>query len=66
MSELALSPRSWIAEYGPGVLPVPVLTCPDGSALTEDDETPEPALRPGRADPRGCVVPRRRLRCSAG
>ncbi|MEZ5087105.1 MAG: chromosome segregation protein SMC [Tessaracoccus sp.] len=41
MTELGLEPEALIAEYGPE-LPVPVLTGPDGAALTEDDETPEP------------------------
>ncbi|MCC2593253.1 chromosome segregation protein SMC [Tessaracoccus sp. OS52] len=41
LSELGLEPDTLVAEYGPGQL-IPVITRPDGSALTEDDETPEP------------------------
>jgi len=41
MTELGLEPDLLLAEYGPE-LPVPVLTRPDGSALTQDDETPDP------------------------
>ncbi len=39
--ELGLGPESLMTEYGPDVS-VPVLTRPDGAALTEDDEQPEP------------------------
>ena len=41
LDELGLSPEVLAAEYGPDQL-VPVLTRPDGSALTEDDEQPDP------------------------
>ena len=41
MTELALDAETLIDEYGPDQL-IPVLTRPDGSALTEDDQTPEP------------------------
>ena len=41
ISTLGLSAEVLMTEYGPHV-PIPVLTRPDGSALTEDDETPEP------------------------
>lgn len=41
LSELGLEPDTLVAEYGPE-LPVPVLTREDGTALTEDDEQPEP------------------------
>ncbi|HMR47650.1 MAG TPA: chromosome segregation protein SMC [Arachnia sp.] len=41
MADLGLEPDALLAEYGPE-LPVPVLTRPDGAALTEDDETPDP------------------------
>ena len=40
MAELGLEPEALVADYGPDRL-VPVLTR-DGSALTEDDEQPEP------------------------
>ncbi len=39
--ELGLGPEALMTEYGPDV-PVPVLTRLDGTALTEDDEQPEP------------------------
>ena len=39
--ELGLTPDVLAAEYGPEV-PVPVLTRPDGAALGEDDDAPEP------------------------
>ena len=41
MADLGLEPDGLISGYGTDQL-VPVLTRPDGSALTEDDETPEP------------------------
>ncbi len=41
LDELGLTAEVLVDEYGPDV-GVPVLTRPDGSALTEDDETPEP------------------------
>ncbi|SDE46805.1 chromosome segregation protein SMC [Auraticoccus monumenti] len=41
LAELGLTPDVLLAEFGPEQ-PVPVLTRPDGSALTEDDEVPEP------------------------
>ncbi len=41
MSELGLESGVLMEEYGPDQF-VPVLTGPDGAALTEDDETPEP------------------------
>ncbi|RRD48660.1 chromosome segregation protein SMC [Arachnia propionica] len=41
MAELGLEPDVLLTEYGPD-LPVPVLTRPDGSALQEGDEIPEP------------------------
>ncbi len=41
LSELGLEPDTLVAEYGPE-LPVPVLTREDGTALTDDDEQPEP------------------------
>ena len=41
MEELGLGADVLCDEFGPEV-PVPVLTRPDGSALTEDDEQPDP------------------------
>ncbi len=41
LDELGLTPDVLLAEYGPDV-PVPVLTRPDGQALTAEDEPPEP------------------------
>lgn len=41
MADLGLDAETLAAEYGPDQ-PVPVLTAPAGSALTEDDERPEP------------------------
>jgi chromosome segregation protein len=41
MTDLGLDPATLTAEYGPDQ-PVPVLTRADGSALTEDDEQPDP------------------------
>ena len=41
LSELGLEPEQLVTEYGPDEL-VPVITRPDGTALTEDDEQPEP------------------------
>ncbi|OYO17316.1 chromosome segregation protein SMC [Enemella dayhoffiae] len=41
MAELGLEAETLMGEFGPE-LPIPVLTRPDGSALTEDDEQPEP------------------------
>ncbi|WP_392508422.1 chromosome segregation protein SMC [Naumannella halotolerans] len=41
LEELGIEAATLAAEYGPDQ-PVPVLTRPDGSALTEDDEQPEP------------------------
>ncbi|MDO5066855.1 MAG: chromosome segregation protein SMC [Propionibacteriaceae bacterium] len=41
MEELGMEAEALVVEYGPK-LPVPVLTRADGSALTEDDEVPEP------------------------
>ena len=41
LEELGLTPDVLVGEFGPDV-PVPVLTRPDGSALGEDDERPEP------------------------
>ncbi|AQP44853.1 chromosome segregation protein SMC [Tessaracoccus flavus] len=40
LSELGLEPDQLVAEYGPDQ-PVPVITRPDGTALTDDDQ-PEP------------------------
>ena len=41
LGELGLEPEQLVAEYGPDQL-VPVLTRPDGTPLTEEDEQPEP------------------------
>ena len=41
LSELGMEPDLLVAEYGPDQ-PVPVITRPDGTALTEDDEQPAP------------------------
>jgi chromosome segregation protein len=41
MTELGLESEALLADYGPEQ-PVPVLTAPDGAALTADDERPEP------------------------
>ncbi|MDO5736049.1 MAG: chromosome segregation protein SMC [Propionibacteriaceae bacterium] len=41
LSELGIEPEPLIAEYGPDQL-VPVITRPDGTALGEDDEIPDP------------------------
>ncbi|MBK7821540.1 MAG: chromosome segregation protein SMC [Tessaracoccus sp.] len=41
LSELGLEPEQLVVEYGPDQ-PIPVLTRPDGTALTEEDEAPEP------------------------
>ena len=41
MTELGLEAAALARDYGPD-LPVPVLTRPDGAALTEEDEQPEP------------------------
>ncbi len=41
LTELGIEPDPLLAEYGPDV-PVPVITRPDGTALGEDDEVPEP------------------------
>ncbi|WP_040157438.1 chromosome segregation protein SMC [Nigerium massiliense] len=41
LTELGLTPDVLAADYGPDQL-VPVLTAPDGSALSEDDERPDP------------------------
>ena len=41
LGELGLEPDELVAQYGP-TEPVPVLTRPDGSALTDDDEVPAP------------------------
>lgn len=41
IDELGLLPDVLVAEYGPDQ-PVPVLTGPDGEALTEDDPRPDP------------------------
>ena len=41
LTELGLEPGALVAEYGPDQA-VPVLTRPDGSALGEDDEQPDP------------------------
>ncbi|MHA6524489.1 chromosome segregation protein SMC [Tessaracoccus sp. G1721] len=41
LSELGLEPEDLVAQYGPDQ-PVPVLTRPDGSALADDDEQPDP------------------------
>ncbi|HVK45901.1 MAG TPA: chromosome segregation protein SMC [Micropruina sp.] len=41
MTELALDPEVLVADYGPDQL-IPVLTRPDGSALAEDDDKPDP------------------------
>ncbi len=41
LAELGIEPDPLVAEYGPEV-PVPVITRPDGTALGEDDEVPEP------------------------
>ncbi len=41
LSDLGLEPDALVAEYGPDQL-VPILTRPDGTALTEDDEVPDP------------------------
>ncbi len=41
LTELGLEAETLLADYGTELL-VPVLTRPDGEALTEDDEVPEP------------------------
>ncbi|WP_425309572.1 chromosome segregation protein SMC [Ammonicoccus fulvus] len=41
MTELGLEAETLTSEFGPELL-IPVLTRPDGTALTEDDEQPEP------------------------
>lgn len=41
MSELGMQADALVDEFGPDK-PIPVLTRPDGSALTEDDEQPDP------------------------
>ncbi len=41
LTELGMEPDPLVAEYGPEQ-PVPVITRPDGTALGEDDEVPEP------------------------
>ncbi|RMB59801.1 chromosome segregation protein SMC [Tessaracoccus antarcticus] len=41
LSELGMEPDPLVAEYGPDQR-VPVITRPDGSALGEDDEVPDP------------------------
>ncbi|HYP44379.1 MAG TPA: chromosome segregation protein SMC [Propionibacteriaceae bacterium] len=41
MAELGLEVQSLVADFGPDQ-PIAVLTRPDGSALTDDDEQPEP------------------------
>nr|NLI49102.1 chromosome segregation protein SMC [Propionibacterium sp.] len=41
LDELGLTPDVLVADYGPDV-PVPVLTGPDGRALTAEDEPPAP------------------------
>ncbi|MGO1384360.1 MAG: chromosome segregation protein SMC [Arachnia sp.] len=41
LAELGIEPAPLLAEYGPEQL-VPVITRPDGTALAEDDEPPEP------------------------
>jgi chromosome segregation protein len=41
MTELGLEPEGLLGDYGPE-LPIPVLTRPDGTALTAEDEIPEP------------------------
>ncbi|GAB3822534.1 chromosome segregation protein SMC [Tessaracoccus terricola] len=41
LSELGLDAETLVGEYGPEEL-VPVITRPDGSALTDDDEVPDP------------------------
>ncbi len=41
LAELGLEAEVLVTEYGPDQL-VPVLTRPDGTALTEDDEQPPP------------------------
>ncbi len=41
LAELGMEPDPLLAEYGPDQL-VPVITRPDGTALGEDDEVPEP------------------------
>ena len=41
LAELGIEPDPLVAEYGPDQ-PVPVITRPDGTALGEDDEVPEP------------------------
>lgn len=41
LAELGLEPGQLVGEYGPDN-PVPVLTRPDGTALTDDDDQPEP------------------------
>ena len=41
LSELGLEPEVLVAEYGPDQR-VPVITRPDGTALTDDDEVPDP------------------------
>ncbi len=41
LHELGMEPDDLVSGYGPDQ-PVPVLTRPDGTALTDDDEQPEP------------------------
>ena len=41
LDELGLTPEVLTGDYGPDSL-IPVLTRPDGSALTDEDETPDP------------------------
>ncbi|MBB1510842.1 chromosome segregation protein SMC [Tessaracoccus sp. MC1756] len=41
LSELGLEPAQLVTEYGPDQ-PVPVITRPDGTALGDDEEQPEP------------------------
>ena len=41
LTELGMEAETLMDEYGPNKL-IPVLTRPDGTALTEDDEVPEP------------------------
>ncbi|GAB3622311.1 chromosome segregation protein SMC [Mariniluteicoccus endophyticus] len=41
MEELGLDAETLMGEFGPEI-PVPLLTRPDGSALTDDDERPDP------------------------
>ncbi len=41
MAEVGIDPETLLADYGPQIA-VPVIVKPDGTPLTDDDETPEP------------------------